>query len=76
MGIDILKHQLVPKHEILSAKEKQEILESLGVTERKIPRIKSDDPAAKAIEAKKGDMLRISRESPTAGTSVYYRIVV
>lgn len=76
MGVDILKHQLVPRHEILSPKEKKEVLESLGVTDKKIPRIKSDDPVVKAIEAKKGDMLRISRDSPTAGSSVYYRIVV
>ena len=76
MGVDILKHQLVPKHEILSAGEKKEILEKLGTELKKLPRIKSDDPVAKAIEAKAGDVLRISRSSPTAGTAVYYRVVV
>jgi DNA-directed RNA polymerase subunit H len=76
MGVDILKHELVPRHEIMSASEKKGILESLGVTERKIPRVKADDPAVKAIGASKGDLLRISRKSQTAGMSVYYRIVV
>ncbi|MEE9406399.1 MAG: DNA-directed RNA polymerase subunit H [Candidatus Aenigmarchaeota archaeon] len=76
MGVDILKHQLVPKHEILSASEKKEILEKLGITPRKLPFVKADDPVAKALEAKAGDILRISRKSHTAGSSVYYRIVV
>ncbi len=76
MGVDILKHQLVPKHEILSASEKKKVLEELGATPKGLPRIKADDPVAKAIEAKAGDVLRISRNSPTAGKTVYYRIVV
>ena len=76
MGADILKHQMVPKHEILSAKEKKEVLEEFGVSLKQLPRIKSDDPVAKAIGAKAGDILRISRKSPTAGNTVYYRAVI
>ena len=40
-----------------------------------LPKIKSDDPVVKAIEAKPGDILRITRESQTAGVFVTYRIV-
>ncbi len=33
------------------------------------------DPVVKIIKAKPGQVLRITRKSPTAGESVYYRIV-
>ena len=34
-----------------------------------------NDPVVKAIDAKEHDILRITRESDTAGTFVTYRIV-
>jgi len=73
---NILNHELVPKHEILSAKEKREILEKFNITKDKLPKILGSDPVAKAIGAKPGDILRIERNSPTAGKTTYYRIVV
>ena len=38
-------------------------------------KIKSDDPVVKAIGAEPGNVLRITRESQTAGVFVTYRIV-
>ncbi len=72
----ILKHKLVPEHEILSEKEKKKVLKEHNATEEQMPRIRKDDPVAKAIGAEKGDLLRIKRNSITAGESTYYRIVV
>ncbi len=71
----LLNHHLVPKHEILSKKEGEKILEKYGVTPEKLPAIKENDPVAKAIEAKEGQILKITRESPTAGKTHYYRLV-
>lgn len=71
----ILDHMLVPKHEILSKKEADKFLKDNGLTESQIPRILKKDPVIKAIKAKKGDIIRITRNSATAGESVYYRIV-
>jgi DNA-directed RNA polymerase subunit H (RpoH/RPB5) len=34
------------------------------------------DPCARAVNAQPGQVLKIERESPTAGTSYYYRLVV
>ncbi|MEM7816103.1 MAG: DNA-directed RNA polymerase subunit H [Candidatus Aenigmatarchaeota archaeon] len=73
--IDILKHRLVPKHEILSQKEKKELLEKMKVSEKQLPKILDSDPVVKKIGAKPGDLIKITRKSQTAGESVYYRIV-
>jgi len=72
---DILKHQLVPEHVILSEEEAKKVLEDMKVHAEQLPRIRSDDPVVKAIGAKEGDILKIVRESPTAGKFVTYRIV-
>ncbi|MER3601429.1 MAG: DNA-directed RNA polymerase subunit H [Nitrososphaerota archaeon] len=71
-----LEHVLVPRHEILSEEEAREVLQRYRVTPDKLPYILSSDPVVKALGAKPGQLLRIVRRSPTAGESVYYRVVV
>jgi DNA-directed RNA polymerase subunit H len=73
---DIFEHDLVPLHEILTEKEKAQLLEKYKVKPYQIPQIKSTDPAVKAIGAKPGDILRIIRKSKTAGRHISYRYVV
>ncbi|MDX9693450.1 MAG: DNA-directed RNA polymerase subunit H [Methanothermobacter sp.] len=75
MKKDILKHQLVPEHVILSEEEAKKVLEEMKIHAEQLPRIRTDDPVVKAIGAKEGDILKIIRESPTAGRFVTYRIV-
>jgi len=67
---------LVPKHEILPAEQAKEVLEKYRVTPHQLPLIKASDPVAKAIGAKPGQILRITRDSPTAGRATAYRYVV
>lgn len=74
--VNILDHKLVPRHEVLPAKEKKELLENLGITKEQLPQILESDPAVKKIEAKKGDVLKIARNSPISGETMYYRLVV
>lgn len=72
---DIQKHMLVPKHEIMT---EDEILNEFGDVDynfKNLPKIKVDDPVADSIGARPGDVLRITRESQTAGVFVTYRIV-
>lgn len=75
MKFDILQHSNVPKHEILSDSEIEEIFAEVEYEIKQLPKIKSDDPVVKAIGAKEGDILRITRESQTAGTFITYRLV-
>ena len=71
----ILNHTLVPKHEVLSKKEAKKFLEENKLEKSQLPRILQSDPVVKAIKAKKGDIIKITRDSITAGKAVYYRIV-
>lgn len=74
--IDILSHVLVPKHVILDDKEKNELLLKYNIMIRQLPKIFHNDPAVKALGAKIGDVLKITRKSSVAGTSEYFRLVV
>ena len=71
----ILQHKLVPEHTILSEEEAQKVLDDLNVRLDQIPKILPTDPVVKAIDAKVGDILKITRKSETAGIFVAYRVV-
>lgn len=73
---DVGNNVLVPKHEVLSQEKAREVLEKFRVTPHQLPLIKVSDPAAKAIGAKVGDILKITRSSPTAGKVIVYRYVI
>lgn len=75
LKIDILEHMLVPKHEIMSDSEIEDELSDADFVKENLPKIKIDDPVVKHIDAKVGDVLRITRDSPTAGEFITYRIV-
>ncbi|MEM7819294.1 MAG: DNA-directed RNA polymerase subunit RpoH/Rpb5 C-terminal domain-containing protein [Candidatus Aenigmatarchaeota archaeon] len=70
--IDIFKSGLVPKQILLSSEEKAELLKRLNITIKHLPRIKKEDPVAKFLGAKHGDVIKIFRDSETE----YYRVVV
>ena len=76
MKFDILKHKLVPHHEVLSQEEVEKLLKAYNIKKEQLPRILLTDPVAKAIGAKEGDVIKIIRKSPTAGISIAYRLVV
>jgi len=74
--VDIIQHELVPKHEILTDKEKKDVLENFEVNENQLPKITVSDPVIELIGASPGDVIKITRKSKTAGEAVYYRFVV
>jgi len=73
---NIFGHQFVPKHELLSKKEAEELMREFHIRPHQLPYIRTDDPAAEVLGAKMGDILRITRKSATAGEVVVYRYVV
>jgi len=75
-SFNIFDHTLVPKHEIITDEEKQKLLTQYRIQPYQLPQIKSSDPAARAIGAKPGDILRITRKSPTSGEYTLFRYVV
>ncbi|MBI4143742.1 DNA-directed RNA polymerase subunit H [Candidatus Woesearchaeota archaeon] len=70
------KHALVPKHTKLSEKEKKELLEKYNIDTKDLPRIFMNDPAIQKLDAKEGDVVKVTRTSPTALESMFYRRVV
>ncbi|RLI34457.1 DNA-directed RNA polymerase subunit H [Candidatus Bathyarchaeota archaeon] len=74
--LNLFEHELVPKHEILTPEEREEVLRRYRIKPYQMPYIKASDPVARAIGAKPGDVLRIIRKSPTAGRYVSYRYVI
>ena len=74
-SFNIFKHELVPKHEILPPEDVKELLEKYRMKLYQLPRIKASDIATIAIGAKPGDVVKITRNSVTAGKYVSYRYV-
>lgn len=72
----ISEHSLVPKHECLSKDEAQKLLSQFGLDYDKLPRIAQEDTMCAELNAQIGDVIRITRNSPVAGESIYYRRVV
>lgn len=76
VSIDVKSHILVPKHSKLSEKDKKELFEKYMITVNDLPGIDITDPAIMDLDVKEGDVIRIDRRSPTAGTTVFYRGVI
>jgi len=81
MKYNVLEHELVPEHYPVSKDEEKEILEKLGVSKEKLPKILKSDPVIRVLERiygpiEIGSLIKIVRKSPTAGKVVVYRVVV
>jgi DNA-directed RNA polymerase subunit H len=76
MSSDITKHHLVPKHTKLNDSEKDKLLQELNINSAQLPKIIAEDPAIVHLGIKAGDVIKIERESKTAGISIYYRVVI
>jgi DNA-directed RNA polymerase subunit H len=75
-SFDLFKHETVPMHTIAKEEEIELVLDHYGILKPQLPRILREDPAVKVLGAKAGQVIRIERESPTAGFTYYYRLVV
>ncbi len=74
--IDVLLHDLVPRHILLTKKETQDLLDKYKISVIDLPQIFDKDPVAIAIGAKEGDVIKIIRESrTTVKLANYYRYV-
>lgn len=76
LAFNVTRHSLVPKHEKISEREKNDLLKRMRVRSNNLPHIKMNDPVSKYMGLKKGDVVRIHRNSEISETCVYYRICV
>ncbi len=71
-----LEHKMVPHHEILNEEDLNKVLSEYKVDKEQLPKIRISDPSAVSVKAKVGDVVRITRDSQTAGKSYFYRLVI
>ena len=74
---NILENDLVPEHRILNEDEKDVVMKEYNMkTDYEFPEISRFDPPALAIGIKPKQVCEITRKTPTAITSKYWRICV
>ncbi|MBY9010777.1 MAG: DNA-directed RNA polymerase subunit H [Candidatus Lokiarchaeota archaeon] len=74
--MDVLLHELVPKHYLLTKEESQILLEKYQINISNLPQMFEKDPVSIAIGAKEGDIVKIVRDSHTTVKKIdYYRYV-
>jgi DNA-directed RNA polymerase I, II, and III subunit RPABC1 len=74
--VNISQHYLVPKHEVLNEDEKTALLAAYKIKLEQLPRMQTVDPMARHFGLKRGDIVRITRNSETAGSYVTYRLTI
>ncbi|MEK6976268.1 MAG: DNA-directed RNA polymerase subunit H [Candidatus Thermoplasmatota archaeon] len=73
---NVLNHVNVPLHVILPEDEVKDLLKRYNIVREMLPKIRNNDPACKVIDAKPGNVVKVTRRSPTAGVAVAYRLVI
>lgn len=74
--VNITKHELVPKHELLEDGDVTQLLQRYRCKLSQLPKILVTDPVAKYYGLRRGQVVRILRRSETAGTYITYRYVI
>jgi len=77
LQFNILNHQYVPPHTILSKEESDEMMKKYNIADKsQLPDISRYDPVALAMGMRPGDVCKIDRASKSAVHSTYYRVCV
>jgi DNA-directed RNA polymerase subunit H len=76
MAMDVRDHRAVPEHRKMDEEQVEDLLEKFDAEKEDLPKIERTDAALKQMDAEEGDVIEITRDSPTAGKTNYYRVVV
>ncbi|XP_076929602.1 DNA-directed RNA polymerase V subunit 5C-like [Bidens hawaiensis] len=73
--VNITKHVTMPKHETLTAQEKEQLLVKFKIDENQIPHMLESDAIARYYGLEKKQVVKISYNSKMTGSFVTYRCV-
>lgn len=74
---NILKHEKVPKHRVMTKEEKETLMKQYHINrDKQFPEISRFDPVAMVIGLRPGQLCEIQRKSETTIYSKYYRICI
>lgn len=78
LQFNITKHVLVPKHELITDEDEiKNIIENLNIKNKyQLPHIMKTDAMSRYLGLKSGDIVKITRTSPTAGEYIVYRCCI
>lgn len=77
LQFNILEHNYVPQHVVLTDAEQEEVFKKYNITDTKqMPSISRYDPVALAIGLRPGQVCKITRSSKTSVTSDFYRYCI
>ncbi|CAA0812808.1 DNA-directed RNA polymerase V subunit 5A [Striga hermonthica] len=73
--VNITKHELKPKHLVLTNQEKEELLRKYSITEKQLPRMSHKDAIARYYGLEKGQVVKVTYSGELTQLHVTYRCV-
>ncbi|XP_066339240.1 DNA-directed RNA polymerase V subunit 5A-like [Miscanthus floridulus] len=73
--VNITKHALKPKHQVLAAEEKAKLLKEYNVVDSQLPRMLENDAVARYYGLGKGTVVKVIYDSELTGNHVTYRCI-
>ncbi|XP_021744582.1 DNA-directed RNA polymerase V subunit 5A-like [Chenopodium quinoa] len=73
--VNITKHVLKPKHQVLTPREKEKLLKKYNLEEKQLPRISAKDAIVRHYGYEKGQVLKVTYSGEITQSHVTYRCV-
>lgn len=73
--VNITKHVLKPKHQVLTKEEKQKLLKKYSLDEKQLPRMLQKDAIARYFGLEKGQVVKVTYNGEITESHVTYRCV-
>ncbi|KAI3445117.1 hypothetical protein Pfo_001782 [Paulownia fortunei] len=74
--VNITKHFLEPKHEIMTPEEKEKLLNKHSIEDKQLPKMLENDAIARYYGLEKGQVVKVTYSGSSTGTIVTYRCVM
>lgn len=73
--VNITKHILKPKHQVLSEQAKQRLLKKYSIEEKQLPRLLKKDAISRYYGLERGQVVKVTYDGDITGSHVTYRCV-